>query len=169
MYNCQSHPTSSQVRNCGVHQAKSARSDRLHKSSSLGNGSSKGRRNSEPNCWKKMKHIHYKTHIQPLLHTKKAPDTMPIYSSHQFSSLHFSYQCISQSWHAYGIRKSASGRNMPSLQETMAMPGPSPLPPPSDLWCHFQWTRNQWRNVWSSVHNDGQCKKGSSSVCSRCS
>ena len=45
-------------------------------------------------------------------------------------------QCIPQSWRAYGIRKSTSGWHMLSLQETVAMFRPSPLPPLSNLWHH---------------------------------
>ena len=56
---------------------------------------------------------------------------------------------------------------MPSLQETMAMPGPSPLPLPSNSWCYFQWTGNQWRNVWSIASHDGQSRKGCSPILPR--
>ena len=56
-------------------------------------------------------------------------------------------RCIPWSWRAHGIGKSASGWHMPSLQETVAVPGPSPLPLPPNSWRHFQWTGNFRRNV----------------------
>ena len=89
MHNCQLHPTSSKVGNCRVHQMKSTRSDWLYKPPSLGNGSGKGRRNSEPDCWKKMKYIYHRAHLQPPLHSKD-PDTTTTIPSSCWSSSSYS-------------------------------------------------------------------------------
>ena len=63
LHNCQPYPMSSKVGNCGVCRMKSAWPDRLHKPSSLENGTGSSKGNPQPNRQMKAKCLRYRANI----------------------------------------------------------------------------------------------------------